>query len=1598
MLKNISFFICSILFSLLTYAQKPTINSFSPTSGSISTEITISGNNFSNTILNNVVFIGGSKAKVTSSTLTSLKVLVPSGSSSQPITIINLESGLQTVSAKSFLITFKESENKDFTNESFEVTNKKIDNTVLIYSNLVDIDGDGKLDLIIVNSSKQTIELYRNISVLGKLDQNSFSLSAVFNIAISYLNYGLRKVEFADLDGDGKLDLIVPYIEQNKIAIYKNNSSAGSFSRQSFGNEIQISVVSAPTSMVIADLDDDGKPEIVCLGQSSGFSILKNISSKGILNSSSFQSKLTLFNTTLYSNQSIDVGDIDNDQKLDLLIGNKGGFSVFKNTSSNGIFSFDEKRIVSDYNKSYKAFLVDFDGDSKKDVVLNTFFGKGLEVYKNISTSLINFDTKLDFNTSNNLISLYLADVNGDTKPDIILSPENGNISVLPNIYNGSFNTNLFGKEIILNAQVDFNSTISGDIDGDGQMDIITADGSTNLFFLRNIIVGKPKITSINPTSAKKGESVTIYGKNFDHVTSVNFGGVNATSFIIKSSSEVTAVLADGESGIVKVKTTDGVDSISGFQFIGPPPLLLSTFSPSSGASNELITITGSGFITGNQKNILSVKFGGIAAKSFQVISSTSIIAQIGSGASGEITVSAVGLSPGKLPGFVFIPKPTIDNSSSSFSGRAGDLISIVGTNFTNTSSVEFGGVLATSFTIISPTLIKAILGDGESGQIKITTPFGVGISSPNFDFLYLTSPPIISDFYPKKANAGDTLTIKGNYFSLLTSKNYVYFGPVKAKIVSASINLLKVIVPTGATYGPISIATHKFIAYSNDNFILTFDKMGNSINSNSFGGKISLNYNDILPDSRFNVADINNDGLPEILFGHSGYRYRGSNPNPFSINKNLSSKGIFNFGIITPYSNNTSSALNTYDFAVADLDMNGTLDFYFLGKRGSAITTESAYNVELSYYDPFFSSYPNFIGNSLLANIAVNDMDKDGKPDLVYGIYGYKFLNVTLADFNNDGLTDVIEKSENSLNIYINNSTKGNISYKPKINFPVDGNPISISIGDLDEDGKMDIVVLNKTNVAQEGKIQIFKNTSITTLSFKEEINYSAIPMVLGKGCVQIGDVDGDGKIDLLVGLDSLVLFYKNIGNQAGIKFKDKVELPFGANQQILLCDYDGDGIPDISGANIISLQNQKPNSFFVVRNQINNFPLTSFSPNMGDVGTKIKINGSEFKNVKKITIGGVEQKKFVIDSDNLITLTTDTVCSGLITLESPSSISTSQGVFISVYNPKITPQDSIISFLGDSILLSKTPNLAYKDYYTINGRYKYFSFQWYNNNDVIPKAIGANLQVKQSGNYKLSIITETGEISSNIVNVSFLKELPVNNYTILINNVSCKGASNGSIGISSKIKLDTDLKIAGNGINKELTFNGNTLIENLNPGIYSLCLKLKGKSDPEKCYTINVTEPKDLSLYATLNPINTTVELKLTGGKIYNIQLNGTLYSTKENLIVLPINYGNNKLIITSDKPCQGIIERQFFVSNKPLVFPNPFVNYLKINIEEQNVNILIVEVYNSSGSLVYKNKFNKPSKEVELNLEEINITGNYTLKVIQDNLEKNYKLIKL
>jgi len=95
-------------------------------------------------------------------------------------------------------------------------------------------------------------------------------------------------------------------------------------------------------------------------------------------------------------------------------------------------------------------------------------------------------------------------------------------------------------------------------------------------------VVTGPQIATFTP-SGTVGSSIVITGTDFTGTTLVTFGGTAATSFVVNSATQITAIVGAGASGSIAVTNPNGIGTVQGFVFVTPVEKPLFTYdSPQS--------------------------------------------------------------------------------------------------------------------------------------------------------------------------------------------------------------------------------------------------------------------------------------------------------------------------------------------------------------------------------------------------------------------------------------------------------------------------------------------------------------------------------------------------------------------------------------------------------------------------------------------------------------------------------------------------------------------------------------------------------------------------------------------------------------------------------------------------------------------------------------------------------------------------------------------------------------------------------------------------------------------------------------------------------
>ena len=157
--------------------------------------------------------------------------------------------------------------------------------------------------------------------------------------------------------------------------------------------------------------------------------------------------------------------------------------------------------------------------------------------------------------------------------------------------------------------------------------------------------------------------------------------------------------------------------------------------------------------------------------------------------------------------------KPTIE-SISPIKGRAGDVVTINGVNYSTTIAdniVKFNGTNAEVVTATATKLTVKAPTQGSTGAISVKVKNSEVATGPVFNYIGAAT---FTSFAPAAAKVGDTIIITGTNFSTMLADNVVHFsGPQNnvftGTVIAATETQLKVTVPQGAVTGKIYLTVN---------------------------------------------------------------------------------------------------------------------------------------------------------------------------------------------------------------------------------------------------------------------------------------------------------------------------------------------------------------------------------------------------------------------------------------------------------------------------------------------------------------------------------------------------------------------------------------------------------------------------------------------------------------------------------------------------------------------------------------------------------------------------------------------------------------------
>jgi Leucine-rich repeat (LRR) protein len=831
---------------------------------------------------------------------------------------------------------------------------------------------------------------------------------------------------------------------QNTSAVPMGPSQVWQFrTRTGAGPSTAFSVPSAPGSasfmVMLGDLDSDGDLDMIQCG-AGAVSVSLN---DGIGN-------YTLAGSPyLGADGPAILGDVDNDGDLDMVIVDSapGNFYIRLN---NGAGIFGSAIGLGNASLPFPVYPVpcfgDVNGDGYLDIVAsNNLNGAPGQLSVFLNTGAGTFGSPVNYSIIGSLLSnsIALGDVDGDGDLDAVTANLfSTNISVMINNGVGGFPTGA----AFPTTGADPTSLDLGDVDGDGDIDVavVAQSGTLNTDVLLNNGTG-------NFSTSAPGSPFSL--------PSPNNAAYLALLADMDGDGDLDLVSGGCGANNVSVRLNNGAGNFNTSPAGSPFPVGIGPFGLAVGdidGDGDIDVITanaGAGSSSSTLKNGYKPVLTSItpvvntntapSATAIRLVYNQTMTTATATTPVFKIWGGMTGLRTGTYTGGgttmpVFTP-------SSPF--RSGEQVWVTVTN-AQTSLVGSVGIPARPF--VYGFRAKAGVGPARFADQSTGSPFSV----TSFDPIATVAADVDND--------GDADLITANYgaptITVLKNNGSGAYAAQTFPALGGS--------PRGIDAGDIDNDGDVDVVVANEGgFVAVLLNTGSGI----YGSPISSGISDA---KSIVLADFNADGYLDIGAITSSTVYIALN------------NGAGGFGLPMSFPLSLSSALG---MAAGDVDGDGDIDI--------AITDESANTVTVVLNDGManFTAAPNSpfsTGGMNPNNIALGDLDGDGDLDIVAG---------------NDN------SNSNNIAVLRNNGT-GNFS-APTL-YPVGDRPRAITLGDVDGDGDLDVAV---GNCGTTVSVSVLLNSGSGTFS-TQAAGSPFTANVVNPNSLVFADVDGDGDLDLCI------------------------------------------------------------------------------------------------------------------------------------------------------------------------------------------------------------------------------------------------------------------------------------------------------------------------------------------------------------------------------------------------------------------------------------------------------------------------------------------------
>lgn len=235
----------------------------------------------------------------------------------------------------------------------------------------------------------------------------------------------------------------------------------------------------------------------------------------------------------------------------------------------------------------------------------------------------------------------------------------------------------------------------------------------------------------------------------------------------------------------------------------------------------------------------------------------------------------------------------------------------------------------------------------------------------------------------------------------------------------------------------------------------------------------------------------------------------------------------------------------------------------------------------------------------------------------------------------------------------------------------------------------------------------------------------------------------------------------------------------------------------------------------------------------------------------------------------------------------------------------------------------------------------------------------------------------------------------LPESNYSF-INILSCE-ANKGSIQINAIENYRYQATLSGSASGTSKDFTDSVLFENLDAGMYSVCITVDGESDYVGCFDVNIEPSEVFSVQTEVDYARLEVTLTLTGSETYEVFLNNQRQIISANEVTLSLTESVNKLQVSSGRECDSLYEETFTLNPDVAIYPNPIEgDELIINLEGGVETEIVVSLFTMRGTRVSSELYEIIDNRVSVKVSGL-AKGFYILNVSTFNKTTTHKIIR-